>query len=198
MLGIPVVPKDSETTLYPCIITDDIPQTVLKLLPFMYANILQTRKITQSVTGLVRLIFEAAYPHSPPSWAVSLAGLSHDIQRDQIISEVRILYTAIDEMSENSSKDTIVGIQKILFVKEILTNFDIDKTYCGLKYVTDGNGFMWISETEVKKLEKEGELKNLIQEYDAGQAIKQQLRSKDAKIIELQNTLKEMRISKKV
>ena len=177
MTGVPL-----QAPMYPLTIPTDM---VLKFLPFTYTSTLVMRRATKSTGGLVRLIFEAAYPHTPPSWAAASTGLLHDISRHQIVSEIRLLSHVIDKMLSLAEEDTFRTL------KDFIETKDKGKTYCGLRHVTDQRAVIWTTDAQIQKLQNEGELSNLMRVYEKEQLLKEQLKAKDLKILELENALKQ-------
>lgn len=143
--GVPIVELD---TPYPHEATDKISQLFLHALPLMHMSTLYMRGIAGSVTGLVKLIFEAAYPHIPPSWAAASAGLEHILDEERMTQEVKLLRRAIADLYGSSR-----GNDDLQFLQGYLQTFDPLNTYSNLKRVSNGESSMWTSQQGMDKID---------------------------------------------
>eukprot|EP00980_Cylindrotheca_fusiformis_P029091 scaffold22715_cov128-Cylindrotheca_fusiformis.AAC.2 len=159
---------------YPIAVPEkDINSLLLKVLPFMHAVILSARTNSGGVPGLVRLIFEAAYPHIPASWAQASSGLPHTLDQKQFSKEVNILNDTLAFMSSSKSQEIADDLQN---VREMCLKFDTLGDFANMQRVQFSDSGFWTT--------KEGAEE--IQEMSKNYGFKEALKSKAA----LENKIK--------
>jgi hypothetical protein len=141
----------------PVHISDDRKGGVLRRgLVFAHLCSLYARGATNSVCGLVRLIFEAAYPYIPPSWNNSYAGLVHVLDDDVFRNEAEMLLLALGQLGAPSydlSKHVCTD-DYILYMNEFLLETDPHRHLGGLRrVVTSEGGCMWMTKENTEILE---------------------------------------------
>lgn len=96
--GLPII--KSSDLIYPVKLsetTSSLAPSVLKHLCFMQMGVLHVAGV-DGVAGLVKLIFEGAYPHIPASWTAAAKGLKYHLDVNEMIFEIRTLQDAIKSM----------------------------------------------------------------------------------------------------
>jgi hypothetical protein len=106
------------------------------VLSYMYACILSARGISGGISGLVRLIFEAAYPRAPKSWAEAALGVSHTLDEKFFIKEVYMLHQALASMSSVKTSE-MVNDHRI--VRETCLKYDARGRFAAMQT----SGMLW-------------------------------------------------------
>ena len=175
---------------YPLDVPDTIiNQVLLKALPFMHIASLYVRGVTKSVAGLVRLIFEAAYPHIPPSWGHASAGLTHSLNEDAIFEETSALQDAIASMG---SGDNVDAAQDFLFLRGYILKFDAEKSFAKLRRVVCGGCSLWTTsdgEADIRECSRSYGFKEALEIQGA---LEKNLRLQEEKIRRLRDDLERM------
>jgi len=197
--GLPIIPMagdDSDVkSIYPHKVTCHLPQIVRKLLPFVQACVLYMRGMSNGVPGLVKLIFEGAYPHIPPSWAAASRGLSHQLHMDDTVSEIRSLMDVLNDLDSDTPKQKVTydGDKELNSVLSYFHSFDPGRTYAGLKRVKNGIACMWTTEETANNLLTQAEAHTVAKAYQAREAEKLVLKKKDIRIAQLEKAVKELK-----
>ena len=144
--GIPIVELD---TPYPHESSDGISRLVQNTLPLMHMSILYMRGVAGSVAGLVKLIFEAAHPHIPPSWSAASGGMEHVLNKDFMMMEVALLRSAIADLYGIKRVNPMDNLE---FLQSYLKTFDPLSSFSNLNRVTNGESSMWTSEKGMEKI----------------------------------------------
>ena len=163
--GLPVS-SSKNNNCYPFLITKHIKQVVLKSLPFMQLCILSVCGASGSVSGFVKLIFEGAYPHIPPSWNDEARGLDHSLKPGMMISMVRNVLFAVDELTTGlESEKKKNRVEELITLQNFLEHVDTNRSFAGLKRVTDKEAALWTTEEGVTVIKKEGDIHSLLAHY---------------------------------
>jgi len=104
--GIPVL-----TSPYPCEVAEKKLQVLQHTLPLMYLNVVYNCAVAGSISGLVKLIFEAAaYSHIPTSWTTTLTGVKFQLNKRVMEQQVAILHASLSELEyDNKTEDKGLG-----------------------------------------------------------------------------------------
>jgi serine/threonine protein kinase len=177
--GIPLVGPEFEP--YPLEISESaLPKVLTKVLPFMHCSSLVARRLNGGVSGIVRLIFEAAYPHVPPSWASAASGLEHTISEDLIIEEVTILQQTL-----SSSKSRRSLGDDLDFLRDSCVKVDVRADFAKMRRVMCGGSSLWTSPKGVDVIQ------DLCNKYDFKQALEIQ-GALEAKLKSQEQALKQL------
>mmetsp|Transcript_33834 Transcript_33834/g.50167 ORF Transcript_33834/g.50167 Transcript_33834/m.50167 type:complete len:1099 (-) Transcript_33834:86-3382(-) len=134
--GVPILESP-----YPHQAKRSVPELVQNVLPFMYMSTMYVRGVMKNVTGLVQLIFEAAYPHTPSSWTAASAGLVHDLDEESMRAQLSTLRHAIAESmgcKVSSARD------ELRFLESYLHQFDPTHSYAKLqRATTNADSCLW-------------------------------------------------------
>ena len=100
------------------------------------------------VPGFVKLIFEAASPHVPPSWQPFCNGLDNSLNRESISNDMKILCDALSSDSNFSLDDSFDFMQK--FISEV----DPRRIYANLQRVSSGEASVWTGSEGVREIQE--------------------------------------------
>jgi len=184
--GIPIVELD---TPYPHEADCKISELLQNTLPLMHLSALYMRGVAGSVTGLVKLIFEAAYPHIPPSWSAAASGLEHVFDEERIVMEVKLLRGAISDLYGNKRVNPLDDIH---FLQEYLQTFDPLNTYANLKRVTSGESSLWTSDKGLEKINDLASASSIEKARKDQADQKAALMWQQKRIVELENALENL------
>lgn len=187
--GVPIV-SPSGTMAYPIEVTEKVTEIVGRGLPFMHLCMLYARGVCGDASGLVKLIFEAAYPHIPPSWAEAASGLSHSLVDPEIKEEVRILREATSDLYHGIGSRSIDGLR---FFQAYFERVDVKRSYAHLERVTNGEASIWTSAHGVEQMEQLAKSHGLAEAYEAKRSTDQKLLEQERKIAELEEALEELK-----
>mmetsp|Transcript_59531 Transcript_59531/g.145847 ORF Transcript_59531/g.145847 Transcript_59531/m.145847 type:complete len:2043 (+) Transcript_59531:649-6777(+) len=146
--GIPLVGPSYDP--YPIEIPEAELNTVLpKVLPVMHAGSMVFRGISGNLSGIVKLIFEAAYPHTPGSWTAAASGLNHILDESLIKKEVTVLQCTLSVLgtSKNLNED-------LEFLHGICAKADPTGNYGGMRRVNCANSCLWTTPTGSLKIQE--------------------------------------------
>jgi len=193
--GIPL--SGSAYAPYPLAITD--PQTMdrvfRKMIPFMHACTLYARGLSGGVSGLVRLIFEAAFPHIPPSWAHEAMGLTHVLEEESIANEINILHKAIE--STTSSKPGLLR-DDLSFIRETLLRADKTGNFADMCRVECAGYALWTTKegaAEIQESCADFDFKNAL---DIQAALESKLKAQERQIKSLQEEVEKLSFRKEL
>uniref|UniRef100_A0A7S4N957 Protein kinase domain-containing protein n=1 Tax=Odontella aurita TaxID=265563 RepID=A0A7S4N957_9STRA len=194
--GVPVIPPprdDGSKPFYPHVISDNVTSVVMKALPFIQMSILNARATAGGISGLVKLIFEGAYPHIPPSWSTAAIGLSHYMDRDTMVGEVQTLRGALEEMPGYPAKGADAsGDEELRSFEGFFGSFDRERTYADLQIITDGKASLWTAKANIPEIEGECDNARAVKTYRSIASKEEEIRKKDKRIAELEKALQAM------
>lgn len=173
---------------YPIEVTKKVSEVVGKGLPFLFLCILYARGVSGNLTGLVKLIFQAAYPHIPPSWEATSQGLTHALDNNQIQGELRILREAIVGNR---------GVDDMHYFQDYFERVDVKRTFADLKRVTNGDASLWTTNEGVVKIKEVASLHSLSDTYKEQKKVEQAMLKQQRKIAELQKTIEQLEFRRK-
>ena len=164
----------------------DVDRLLTKVLPFMHICCLCSRGAANGVAGLVRLIFEAAYPHVPPSWALAANGLGHGYERDQVLSETKVLQEAMATMGNGQD---LRLVDELELVRRFLVKADVGKSFAGLKRVACSGASLWTTEAGVSDIQELSETYGFQEALEIQSALESKLKSQEDEIQRLQEEI---------
>ncbi|KAL3923260.1 MAG: hypothetical protein SGILL_001758 [Bacillariaceae sp.] len=170
-MGVPAVGPAFEP--YPLEISESAMSKMLaKVLPFMHCSSMCVRGIAGSVSGIVRLIFEAAYPHVPPSWATAASGLDHVLDEDLIQKEVLILHRTLSGLNNSKSRRSLSD--DLGFIRETCSKADVKGDFGSMRRAQCSGDSVWTTQHGLETIQ------DACKNYDFKQAlaIQAQLESK--------------------
>jgi len=178
--GIPVLHSP-----YPFEVSDKADQLFKHTLPLMYASVLYSSASAGSISGLVKLIFEAAYPHIPPSWSSSnSSGVKFEFDKDFMMQQIHMLESSIEESLDLNHKQ---HLDYLKYLQNYLDLCDIKNSYAQLKKVTNGEAGMWtVNDEPIVKL---SEKNNIFQAYEVYQKQQQKIDEQEKMIKRLEKAL---------
>lgn len=183
------IPVVDPNRVYPFEIRDRLLQVLEHTLPLMYLCVLSARGVSGGVAGLVKLIFEAAYPHIPPSWAAAASGLTHTLDKVMMESEVKLLRAASVELF--ASKGTS-GMDDMRFHQTYLELLDKKNTYADLKRVTNGEAAIWTTDVGVEKIEKMADSTHFKDACEKDDAMRRKMKHQEDKIKQLEKKVESL------
>lgn len=155
--GLPVMEVNG-TGIYPHCFKNNIADIVYKSLPFVYACISHVNGAEHGVRAFVKLVFEAAYPLIPPPWVIACRGMKLSLDKEKIISEIKILHEVTQKMIEDeNSISADSAADELHFLQDFFQHIDSEQTFCDLRPVTDGKSILWTTEDVSRLLQKESE-----------------------------------------
>lgn len=191
--GVPVIGNTGGIT-YPIQVAKKVSEMVVRSLPFMHLCMLYARGVAGDITGLVKLIFEAAYPHIPPSWDESARGLVHSFDESAIQDEIRILReAAVDPSSGSSSR----GIDDMRFFQDYFERIDVKNAFADLKRVVNGDSSLWTTDNGVAKIKELASSHSLAKAHKTKQSVEQRLMEQQRKIAELEEAMEQLEFRRK-
>lgn len=174
---------------YPIEVTKKVAEVVAKGLPFMFLCMLYARGVAGDVSGLVKLIFEAAYPHIPPSWDEAAKGLTHVLNEKDIGDSVRVLREAAAGKSR--------GLDDMRYFQDFFDRVDVKRTFADLKRLSNGDSSIWTSEAGVEKIEQLASSHSLAEAYKAKQKAEETVMKQQRKIAELEEAMEQLQFRRK-
>jgi len=188
-IGVPLV--GAAYAPYPLEISESNMDNVLsRILPFMHSCSMVVRGTSGSISGIVRLIFEAAFPHVPPSWSQAGSGLTHELDEDLIKREIVILHRTLSGLNSSRTRRSLGD--DLSAIKSICTKMDVRGDYANLYRVQCADSSLWTSSDGIKLI------REACNNYDFKQAIKIQialetkLKSQEHLIKDLQEKIERM------
>lgn len=192
--GIPLA--GSTYAPYPLEISESIlDQFLPKALPFMHACVLYVRGASGGVSGLVKLIFEAAYPHIPPSWAQASAGLRHNLDEDEIIEEVSVLSESVS--SWNYANDTSMG-DGLRFIRDTCLKQDARGLYCDMQRVECAGSALWTTKEGAAGVQEACESFSFKDAMDVQKEIETKVKVQERQIKKLQEEMEKLQFRTKL
>ena len=148
--GIPLV--GSSHAPYPLEVSESIiDKFLVRALPVMYFSVLYARGVAGGVSGLVRLIFEAAYPHVPPSWATAASGLEHKLDESTFISEITILRNALALVYSSNANYLEDDLR---FVRDSCLKIDTRGTFGDIHRVVSSGYSLWTTKEGAAEIQE--------------------------------------------
>lgn len=139
--GIPVLKFP-----YPLEVCEKNDKIFLRLLPLIYMTVLYSCAVSGSIAGLVKLIFEAAYPHIPPSWSANTSsGINFMLDKHFMNQQLCMLQASIADLLDLGRSQTIDNLK---FVQNFLEVRDPGNSYANLKKITNGEAAIWTVDDE--------------------------------------------------
>jgi serine/threonine protein kinase len=184
--GVPAVGPAFEP--YPLEISESAMSKMLaKILPFMHCSSMCVRGISRSASGIVRLIFEAAYPHVPPSWATAATGLNHSLDEDLIQKEVLILHRALSGLNISKSRRSLSD--DLGFIRESCSKADVKGDFGTMKRVQCGGHSLWTTPSGVETIQEACKNYDFKQAMEIQAQLESKLKSQDDLIAQLQDKI---------
>ncbi|CAJ1958694.1 unnamed protein product [Cylindrotheca closterium] len=148
--GTPIVADSSSP--YPMELqTRKTDAMVSMMLPFMFSSMFSACVTHGGVSGLVRLIFEAAYPHVPASWAKAGEGISHGLEVDTFESQMSILQ---DTLAFLSSSRKMQLEDNLHVVREMCLKCDNRASFGGMQRIECSGSSFWTSKESAAAIEE--------------------------------------------
>lgn len=177
--------------LYPHEVEEAIKEDVMLTgLSFMHMTVLYARAVSGSVAGLVKLIFEGAYPHIPPSWQAASEGLEHVLDGAAMLKEVSILR---DSLADLKQAKTSQGIDDIRFVHDSALAFDVRRSFANLICVKSSGASIWTLERGALQLKEAAQSYPFGQAVDSKSALEKTIQEQADRISELEAALENMK-----
>uniref|UniRef100_A0A7S3Q1R9 Protein kinase domain-containing protein n=1 Tax=Chaetoceros debilis TaxID=122233 RepID=A0A7S3Q1R9_9STRA len=158
--GLPAVQLNG-SKIYPHVFRDHVIDVVYKCLPYMHTCTSNAICAADGVKGLVKLIFEGAYPQSPPSWQVAFKGVPTLPNKKRMVTEATILHKVCHDLIPHDSPLALNGEAEMQFLSSLFIHIDFGRTYAGLRPITDNTATMWVTEASRKELEEESKQESL-------------------------------------
>lgn len=157
--GVPVLASP-----YPREVSEKKEQVLQHTLPIMFMNVVYACAVSGSIAGLVKLIFEAAHPHLPPSWTAASGGVKFELNKSVMDRQLAMLHSSLTELYDSKSKDNHLADLK--FLQSYLETCDPKNTYANLKKVTNGDAALWTTRV--------AEIQDIVQDHDIHSAYEAQ------------------------
>lgn len=191
---IPAVHKGKKQ--YPHVFSDHVSDIVCKCLPYMHASVSSALCSGEGILGLVKLIFEGAYPNLPSTWEGAFQGLPTVPRRRRMVMEAKILHEAAHSMIPDESPLALNGEPELNFLNSLFVHIDSDRGFGGLRPVTDSFSTMWVNSESMNILllesEQESQPDRIIQCYVNDSAEVSVIREKEERIEELEKALSKL------
>jgi serine/threonine protein kinase len=185
-VGVPLVGSAFEP--YPLEISESLMSKMLaKVLPFMHCCSMVVRGASGSVSGIVRLIFEAAYPHVPPSWATTASGLKNILDEEMIKEEVLILHQTLSDINNSKSGRSLAD--DLTFLRDSCTKADAKNDFATLKRVQCSGSSIWTTSSGVDMIQEACNNYDFKQALEIQSALESRLKSQEETIRQLQEKI---------
>jgi ankyrin repeat protein/serine/threonine protein kinase len=171
----------------------NIDSLLLMVLPSMHASILSVRGISGGVSGLVRLIFEAAYPHVPSTWAQAGAGLPHALDQDHFVKEVTILHQTLAFMSSSKASQMVDDLQ---IVREMCLKFDNRATFADMQRVEFLGSSLWTTKEGAAEIQEICRNHSFKEALDSQAALEDKIKTQEHQIKKLEEHVKRLSFRK--
>jgi hypothetical protein len=150
--GVPVVGSSGRSdSPYPIEVSEESREEILQRgIMLMHLCCMYVRGVSQGLSGLVKLIFEAADPHVPPSWIEASKGLTHSLDEVAIVNELRMLQDALSGMfsrRHNICDDDLAAISNYL------SEVDPKRSVANMRRVTAGGACLWTTFSGAEEME---------------------------------------------
>jgi hypothetical protein len=191
---IPAIQKGKKQ--YPHVFSDNVSDVVCKCLPYMHTCVSSALSSGEGILGLVKLIFEGAYPNLPSTWEGAFQGLPTLPRRRRMVMEAKILHEAAHSMIPDDSPLALNGEPELNFLNSLFVHIDSDRGFGGLRPITDSFSTMWVSSENMNILLRESEQESqpdrIIQSYINDMAEVNVIREKEERIVELEKALSKL------
>jgi serine/threonine protein kinase len=178
--GIPVLAAP-----YPMKVSEKTLEVMQRTLPLMHLSVLYHCAVVGSISGLVKLIFEAAYPHLPPSWTAASEGVKFALNKTDLEQQVAMLRVSLAELYSLDKNNQ--ALDDVKFLQNYLQKRDTKNSYAKMKRVTNGEAAMWTA--SVESIEKVCKDHDIYQEYDKQKEMQAKLEKQELRIKELETAL---------
>lgn len=193
--GIPLV--GGAYAPYPMEVSESLTDKFLiRALPFMYNSVMYARGTSGGVSGVVRLIFEAAYPHVPPSWAISAQGLEHRLDEDAFANEIGILRDAL-ALVYSSSKANKVS-DDLRFIRDSCLKIDTRGSFADMQRVLSAGCSLWTTKEGAAEIQESCHSYGFKEALDIQSSLESQLRSREQQIKRLQEEMERLSFRKEL
>lgn len=145
---------------YPHLFSSHIYDIVCKSIPYMHACMNSALGSGEGLLGLVKLIFEAAYPNVPPSWEEAAKGLPTVPRRRRMVMDVKLLHQVVHTMIPNDSPVALNGEPELNFFNCLFIHIDSERHFGGLSPITDSFSTMWVGPDSKELIVHESELES--------------------------------------
>jgi len=165
--AVATAPSTGSDAIYPHEIdTQIVPHRLNQLFPFMYIMLMYSRGVARGVAGQVKLTFEAAYPHMPGSWEVAAKGLKHELNKSEMVQEVKMLVwgmsfasTEPNNKGKNDGNNSNVHLPSLVSewssIYGFLLHVDVARSFSELRRIDDGCGSLWTTKTSIDAIQSE-------------------------------------------
>jgi serine/threonine protein kinase/ankyrin repeat protein len=190
--GIPLA--GSKYAPYPIEVPEEaIDQILTKGLPFMHATSLYMRGTAGGVAGLVRLIFEAAYPHVPPSWALASKGLGHNLDEGIIMKEVLVLQETLASMSSSKVGNAAEDLQ---YIRDVFLRFDVRRSFGDMKKVECAGSSLWTTTEGAEEIVEAAQAYGFKEALEIQSTLETQLKRQNEEIKRLREEMERLTFRK--
>ena len=192
--GIPLV--GSPYAPYPLEVSESIiDKFLVRALPVMNFSVLYARGVAGGVSGLVRLIFEAAYPHVPPSWASAASGLEHRLDESAFISEISILRKALALVYSSNANYLEDDLR---FVRESCLKIDTRGTFGDMHRVVSSGYSLWTTKQGAAEIQEVCNGFGIKDALDIQVSLEQSLKAQEEQIKLLQREIEQLNFRKEL
>ena len=190
--GVPLV--GASYAPYPMEVAESvIDKFLVRTLPFMHIAVVYARGVSGGVSGLVRLIFEAAYPHVPPSWANAASGMPHVLDESMFINEISLLQEALALLY--STKANYLA-DDLRFVRESCLKIDSRGTFADMQRVVSSGASLWTTKEGAADIQEACKLYGFREALDIQVSLEDKLRNQEQQIKILQEEMERLRFRK--
>lgn len=190
--GVPVV--GASCAPYPLAVADSIiDKFLVRTLPFMHIAVIYARGVSGGVSGLVRLIFEAAYPHVPPSWASAATGIPHVLDESLFINEVSMLREALALLY---STKTGYLADDLRFVRDSCLKIDTRGTFAGMQRVVSSGSSLWTTKEGAAEIQESCKAFGFKEALQIQASLEDQLTAQEQQLKKLQAEVERLKFRK--
>lgn len=190
--GVPLV--GASYAPYPLEVAQSIiDKFLVRALPFMHVSAVYARGVAGGVSGLVRLIFEAAYPHVPPSWTIAGSGMTHDLDEHHFIQEVSLLREALGLLY--STKENYL-IDDLRFVRDSCLKIDTHGNFADMQRVSSAGLSLWTTKEGAAEIQESCKLFSFNNALEIQNTLENQLRTQEQQIKKLQEEVERLKFRK--
>jgi hypothetical protein len=149
--------------------------------------------VSGGVSGLVRLIFEAAYPHVPPSWAQASLGLPHIIEENLILKQIKILQESLASLSSSKASYLLDDLQ---FIRDSCFKLDARGTFADMQRVECAGCSLWTTKEGAAEIQESCQAYGFKEALEIQSALESKLRAQEHKIKKLQADIERLKFRK--